>query len=128
MTDAVRSAGARERDTVLMALEMLQSLAMPRSLTAIVMFLYVCENEGLIVSELADIAGVTVPIAARFAKMLAGEFSGCAVRPEARLLELRVGGDKRLRYVHLTEHGRRVRDQLDRLIHKAVAIGGGARA
>ena len=88
-----------------------------------ILFLYVCENEGLIVSELADVAGVPLPMAARVSKMLAGALEDFAVKPDSRLLELREGKeDKRLRHIFLTSHGRRVRAHLDEIIKKASPI------
>src|ERR1700722_12659631 len=100
-----RSTGpVRKRDSLLAALELFQSLELPRSYSSIIMFLYVCENEGLMVSELADVADVRVAVAARLVKILSGDVPDIPVRPDARLLEARESQvDRRLRFIFLTE-------------------------
>ena len=108
---------------MLAAVEYFRELHIPRSLTAIVVFLYVCENEGLIVTELATATGLSVSIAARTAKILSGDYAEFPVRPHERLLELSSSqGDARLRHIYLTDAGRRVRDRLDEYIARAVPI------
>ena len=88
-----------------------------------ILFLYVCENEGLTVSELAEIGGVPVAGAARLTKTSRGPRArrapGCL---EAILFEVRGGADKRLKFVHLSPRGRELRDQRDALIARAAPI------
>ena len=117
----------RERDSLLAALELFRGVEVPRSLTTLILFLYVCENEGLNVSELALAGGVQVAGAARLVKTLAGLVPEEPVPPEAVLFELKsTSADKRLRFVHLSAQGRALRDKLDHLIVRAVPITPGA--
>ncbi len=113
----------RERNTILSALELFRTLDVPRTQTAMILFLYVCENEGLNVSELAEIARVQIAGAARLTKMLAGGLVEEPLPPEAVLFELRTDErDKRLRFVHLSARGREVRDELEAMIARAAPI------
>src|SRR3569623_3502701 len=77
MTEA-RPAARRERNTILAALELLRATGAPRVFHTLLLFLYVCENEGLTVSELAFVAGMHVTTTARLVKALAGEGSAAA--------------------------------------------------
>ena len=121
MTDD--DAPRRERDSLLAALELFRGVEVPRSLTTLILFLYVCENEGLNVSELALAGGVQVAGAARLVKTLAGLVPEEPVPPDAVLFELKsTSADKRLRFVHLSPRGRALRDQLEGLIARAVPI------
>ncbi len=117
----------RERDSLLAALEAFRRLHVHRSVTTVILFLYVCENEGLNVSELAQITGIQVAGAARLVKMLAGEIPEEHVPDEAILFSLKTSSrDKRLRFVYLSRQGQALRDELDRLIARAVPIRPGA--
>ena len=121
MTEA--GAPRRDRDSLLAALELFRSIEVPRSLTTLILFLYVCENEGLNVSELALAGGIQVAGAARLVKTLAGLVPEEPVAPEAVLFELKsTPVDRRLRFVHLSSRGRALRDQLDALIARATPI------
>ena len=121
MTEA--PAARRERDTLLAALELFRGVEVPRSLTTLILFLYVCENEGLNVSELALAGGIQVAGAARLVKTLAGLVPEEPMPADAVLFELKsTPADKRLRFVHLSPRGRALRDQLDGLIARAVPI------
>jgi DNA-binding MarR family transcriptional regulator len=123
MSDPVSALSPRERDSLLAALELFRELNAPRSLTTLILFLYVCENEGLNVSELAEIGRIQVAGAARLTKTLAGKVPEEPVPPRSVLFELRSSPeDRRLRFVHLSEHGRALRDQLERLIARATPI------
>ncbi|HWE44792.1 MAG TPA: hypothetical protein VG407_02100 [Caulobacteraceae bacterium] len=113
----------RERDSLLAALELFRGVEVPRSLTTLILFLYVCENEGLNVSELALAGGVQVAGAARLVKTLAGLVPEEPVPPAAVLFELKsTSADKRLRFVHLSPRGRALRDELDGMIARAIPI------
>jgi hypothetical protein len=121
MTEA--EAPARERDSLLAALELFRGLHLHRSVTTVILFLYVCENEGLNVSELAHASGLQVAGAARLVKMLAGEIAEEPIPPEAVLFSLKSSpDDKRLRFIHLSRRGRELRDEMERLIARAVPI------
>ena len=122
------AAPRRERDALLAALELFRGVEVPRSLTTLILFLYVCENEGLNVSELALAGGVQVAGAARLVKTLAGLVPEEPVPPEAVLFDLKsTPKDKRLRFVHLSPRGRALRDQLEDLIARATPINPRAR-
>jgi DNA-binding MarR family transcriptional regulator len=113
----------RERDSLLAALELFRDLPIPRNLTSLILFLYVCENEGLNVSELAQVGGVDVTGAARIAKTLAGQSHEAPLPPEAVLFELHPSEeDRRVKIIRLSARGRAMRDQLERMIRRAVPI------
>ncbi|HWE46541.1 MAG TPA: hypothetical protein VG407_10980 [Caulobacteraceae bacterium] len=114
---------ARRRDTILAALEAFREENLPRSLTGLMLFLYICENEGLTVSELAHIARVHVAMAARIVKTMAGEAHETPLSPERVIFELRTSkDDKRLKLIHLSDRGRQIRARLEALIADAVPI------
>ena len=81
MTDPA-FAGKRERDSLLAALELFRELDTPQSTNALALFLYVCENEGVNMSELAYVSRLHVATAARLARALAGEDEALAVRQD----------------------------------------------
>jgi DNA-binding MarR family transcriptional regulator len=121
MSDA--ASGRRRRDTILAAIEAFREENLPRSLTGLMLFLYICENEGLTVSELAHVAHVHVAMAARIVKTMAGQTHETPLSPERVIFELRGSPeDKRLKLIHLTPRGRAIRDRLDRLIAEAAPI------
>ncbi|MBU1538165.1 MAG: MarR family transcriptional regulator [Alphaproteobacteria bacterium] len=93
------------------------------TLRDIIAFLYVAENEGLNLKELAYTCGFTDSTASRTARSLAAAGSRDALPPAFGLLEVRLNpADRRGRTLHLTEAGRRLRDQLDDAINSAVPI------
>jgi DNA-binding MarR family transcriptional regulator len=113
----------RERNTVLAALELFRSLDLPRTQTSMLLFLYVCENEGLNVTELAEVSRMQVAGAARVTRALAGGLEDEPAPPQSVLFELRTDSkDRRLRFVHLSDRGREVRDQLEALIERGAPI------
>ncbi len=100
----------RRRDTILAAIEAFREESLPRSLTGLMLFLYICENEGLTVSELAHVARVHVAMSARIVKTMAGEAHETPLAPERVIFELRSSPeDKRLKLIYLTERGRQIR-------------------
>src|SRR3569832_223679 len=128
MTEA-RPAARRERNTLLAALELFRATGAPRVFHTLLLFLYVCENEGLTVSELAFVAGMHVTTTARLVKALAGEGSAAADSEEgdaglqAPLFAVRPSpDDHRLRFVQLTPEGRALRDRMSGLIVAARPI------
>lgn len=113
----------RRRNTILAALELFRGLGIPRGFNAMLTFLYVCENEGLTVTELAQVTRMSVASAARLTRIVAGSDPLEPAPAEAVLLELRPSTkDKRVSNVHLTERGREVRNQLERIIRDAAPI------
>jgi hypothetical protein len=113
----------RRRDTILAALEAFREENLPRSLSALMLFLYICENEGLTVSELAFVSRTPVAMAARIVKMLAGETPDALLTPDCAIFEYRTSAkDKRLKFVYLAQRGRLICDRLERLIEDAAPI------
>lgn len=108
---------------------MIEALALFRSLNPsitvneIVTFLYTCENEGLRVQELANVAQMTEPTASRSIRSFGPVSSEWARAPACGLIEAFLNPqDGRSRVLHLTPAGREVRDRLDEIIRQAVAI------
>lgn len=113
----------RRRNSCLQALEAARAFSNAMTLGDIIAFLYVAENEGLNLKELAYTCGFTDSTASRTARSLAAPGSRDALPPAFGLLEVRLNdADRRGRTLHLTESGKRLRDQLDDAIMSAVLI------
>jgi DNA-binding MarR family transcriptional regulator len=86
-------------------------------------FLYIAENQGLNVTELADICRTTTATASRTARALMIEGAMDALPPFFGLVEARPNPqDSKGRILFLTKAGRRLRDELDDLIRQASPI------
>lgn len=119
-TNEATGARKRGRNSVLEALETFRALNTPRAFHGMILFLYVCENEGLNVSELAYVADMQVATTARVVNILSGEGDESALPPEEALFEFRTSTeDRRLKFVHLSERGRQLRDRVERIIAQA---------
>lgn len=93
------------------------------SVNEIAAFLYVCENEGLSVQELAFVAKLTQSTASRSLRALGPPGSQWSQPPALGLVEAFLNpSDARSHVVHLTAHGRELRERLDRIIRTAVTI------
>jgi len=126
-TSEAAVAGRRERNSLLQALEVFRRLEIPRSFHALILYLYVCENEGLNVSELAYVAGLQVATTARLVKVLAGDLPEEPLKDGHALFEFQTSPeDRRLKFVHLTERGRALREELEGIITACHPIGMGA--
>ena len=113
----------RRRNTILAALEVFRGEDLPRSLSSFLLFLYVCENEGLTVSELAHVTRTSVAMTARIVKMLAGDTTETPLAPERSIFMLRDSPlDRRLKLVHLSSRGRLLRNRFEALIEEASPI------
>ena len=113
----------RPRDSLLEAILALKAQDARISVNEIVAFLYVCENEGLSVQELAFVAGLTQSTASRSLRSLGRQGSDWAHPPAIGLVEAFLNPtDGRSHVVHLTDKGRALRDRLDELIRRAVPI------
>jgi DNA-binding MarR family transcriptional regulator len=113
----------RPRDSLLEAVLSLKALDARISVNEIVAFLYVCENEGLSVQELAYVAGLTQSTASRSLRSLGRPGSDWAQAPALGLVDAFLNPtDGRSHVVHLTDEGRNLRDHLDQLIRRAVPI------
>lgn len=110
----------RRRNSVLDVLALYQALGAPGGLVSLVAFLYLCENEGLCISELAAVAGLNMAAASRAAHSLARSEDADGLTPAPGLVELRQTG--RVRALFLTQAGRDFRDRIDSRIRRAVTI------
>ncbi len=111
---------ARRRNSLLEALEHFRSEDPNTRLSTVLAFLYLCENEGFCISELAAAAGMTLATASRAARSLAAPDAPGALPPALGLAELRPQG--KVRALHLTSAGRDLRDRLDETIVRATMI------
>jgi DNA-binding MarR family transcriptional regulator len=118
----------RRRDSLLEALELFRRIHPAISIIHVLAFLYVCENEGLNVSELAALCQTTCATASRTAHALASG-GGEAAAINTALVELRTNPrNPKGRLLFLTEAGLRLRDRLDHLIARRDPIQPPARA
>jgi DNA-binding MarR family transcriptional regulator len=97
------------------------------SVSHVVAFLYIAENQGLNVTELADICRTTTATASRTARALMVEGAMDSLPPFFGLVEARPNpADSKGRILFLTAAGRRLRDELDEIIGQAAPIVGSA--
>jgi DNA-binding MarR family transcriptional regulator len=114
----------RSRNAVLQALIAFKDLHPRVSVNEAIAFLYVCENEGLTVQELACVAGFTQSTASRSLRALGPEGSPWSQPPALGLCEAFINPhDGRSHVVHLSERGRALREQLEAIIVRAAPIG-----
>ena len=113
----------RPRDSLLEAVLALKALDPRISVNEVVAFLYVCENEGLSVQELAFVADLTQSTASRSLRSLGRPGSEWAQPPALGLVDAFLNpNDGRSHVIHLTDAGRNLRDHLDDLIRRAIPI------
>lgn len=113
---------ARRRNSLLQLLEYFRTLDAEIVVNDILVFLYVCENEGLNVKELATLARLTEATASRRARALAAPDIAFPVAPSMGLLEIFQGDDGRTRLLYLTDKGREVRQVVSDLIASATPL------
>jgi DNA-binding MarR family transcriptional regulator len=119
----------RLRNSCLQALETARAVSRDISLRDVVAFLYVAENEGINLKELAYACGFTHSTASRTARSMAAKGAPDALPPFLGLIDVRVSTtDMRGRTLHLTGEGRALRDALDVAILRAVPIAPGSAA
>lgn len=107
----------RRFNTVLAVLELLDRAYPGLSMGASRALLYVAENPGLSTSELAELCGVTLATASRTVRALAGPDIPHSLPPSLGLVRLgRLGDDRRLVTVELSEVGKAFCRRLDQLI------------
>jgi len=117
------SSSARRRNSILGALEILRALDPGITINNLIVLLYVAENQGLNVSELAAICGLNKPTASRAVRALASVGEAGALPPHLGLVKLcRDGPAKNSRTLRLTPAGERLCARLERLIDDAVPI------
>lgn len=114
------SAGTRRRNAVLEALELFRSEEAGTRLSTVIAFLYVCENEGFCISELAAASGMTLATASRAARSLTAADAPGALAPALGLAELRREG--KVHALHLTPAGQALRARLNATIIRATTI------
>lgn len=113
----------RRRNTGLDIMERMRSQGEGMTFNAMLVFMYVAENQGVNVSDLARMCRMTEATASRSARALATAESPAALPPSLGLLELRLDpNDGRGRLVFLTPLGAGLRDAIDRSIVGAVTI------
>lgn len=104
-------------------MERLRALGDGMTFNAMLVFMYICENEGINVSELAQVCRMTEATASRSARALAAPGAPGALPPSLGLVELRQDPfDGRGRLLFLTAAGRKLRDAVDESIRAAVTI------
>ncbi len=113
----------RRRNTVLEALERMRRAEPQLNLMHVLTFLYICENEGLNVSELAQVCRTTRASASRNARSLAERAAAGSLAPHLGLVDVRPNpSSPQGRVLYLTRAGRRMRDELEALIAEARPI------
>lgn len=113
----------RRRDSVLEALEILRAAEPAISLTHTLAFLYICENEGLNISELASVCRTTIATASRTARALTAKGAPDSLKPAAGWVESRPNPtDSKGRVLFLTETGRQLRARIDAVIRACQPI------
>jgi DNA-binding MarR family transcriptional regulator len=114
----------RRRNAGLDIMERLRAQGDSMTFNAMLVFMYVAENEGINVSDLARICRMTEATASRSARALAPAGVPGSLPPSLGLLELRPDPhDGRGRLLYLTTTGRKLRDQIDATIRDGVTIG-----
>jgi DNA-binding MarR family transcriptional regulator len=115
----------RRRDTVLHAIDLFRRQAPGLTLTHLVVFLYAAENQGITLSELAQLIGMNLPTTSRAARALMRSGLPNALPPNLDLLEVRTNPDNTSgRIVILSPKGQQMVEKLDRAIQAAIPIRG----
>lgn len=113
----------RKRNACLASMERMRGWRVDVSLNEMLTFLYLCENEGITVRELAVLTKLNESTASRTVARLAGDRGelgpgGAAlIEPKAR------EEDRRGLALMLSDAGRALRSDLDALIAQAAPIG-----
>ena len=113
----------RPRNTVLAAMHLFKTLDPRVSVNEIMAFLYVCENEGLTVQDLAVVGHLTQSTASRSLRALGPADSEWSLEPALGLVRAYLHpSDARSHVIQLTELGLDMRERLDGLIRQAEPI------
>ena len=122
-TDTAPGSSVRRRDTVLATLEIFRGLDVGITTNNIVTFLYLCENEGISVTELAALAGLNPATASRSIRSLAAPGARWSLAPHLGLIEvLGYGVSRNSKTLRLTPLGAEIRDRISALIELGVRI------
>lgn len=120
-----RASTRRSRNSCLEILERFRRRGATVALIDVLAFLYVCENPGVNIRELAQLCAVSASTASRTARGLAERGAPFALPPFLGLLAVKPNPlDDRGRTLHLTQAGASFRDELEVLIAKAAPIVG----
>lgn len=113
----------RRRNAVLAAIETARAQDVGLTLTNLLVLLYVAENEGLSISELALVCGFNKPTASRAARSLGSRTDRGALPPYLGLVRLCSDGPtKNSRTLRLTAAGQALCERIDGHIIEAVPI------
>ena len=113
----------RQKNAVLEGVLALQQAAPGLSLSEILTFLHVAENEGARIKDVAQLCGFTEATASRSARGLAPPDMPGALSPAHGLLVLVRGPrENTSRHVYLTDRGRALRDRINEIIAAASPI------
>lgn len=123
MTDAL----LRRRNTLLACLTLLRKRAPDITVSEMLAFLYVAENGGIRVKELAELMTTTQATASRAARALVSRGDPGALPPGRGWLVMSSNGRENIsRHLYLTPLGVEVTSHLDALIERAQPIRGRA--
>jgi DNA-binding MarR family transcriptional regulator len=113
----------RKRNTILAALERFRDGTPDLWVNNIVTFLYVSENEGINIKELAEISRLSLPTASRAIRSFASPGDTDSARPRLGLVDIFGNpSDGRGKLLFLSEAGRALVKDLDGLIAQARPI------
>jgi DNA-binding MarR family transcriptional regulator len=123
MTDGIE----RRRNTLLACMTMLRRRAPQITVTEIMVFLYVAENSGVRVKELAHLMATTPATASRAARALVSIGDPGALPPSRGWLVMSSNDREKIsRHLYLTPLGAQITEQLDALIGRSQPIFGRA--
>lgn len=126
MTEPTR----RRRNAVLASLEAARRRHPQIGLKNLIAFLYVAENPGIQMVELAEITGLLLPTASRIVRALCDETTPGVLPPCMGLLRLEEppNGEAGARRILLTGTGTALVDEIDRLIARGQSLREGSRS
>lgn len=117
---------SRRRSTILAAVETFISIDPGITLNSVLVFLYVAENQGLTISELAAVSGLQKPTASRCIRSLAERGSPDSLPPYLGLICVRRGGlAKNSKTLSLSRSGFDLCQRLERHIEGRIFISSG---
>jgi DNA-binding MarR family transcriptional regulator len=115
----------RRRNSLLESIETLRGLEPRINISELVVFFYVAENPGINIAELAQVAGMNMATASRSIRAMTSTDTEGALPPYCGLIDIQPNpDDARGRLLFLSEAGKKLCRELDRIIRNAVAIDG----
>lgn len=116
----------RRRNAVLASLEAARRRHPQIGLKNLVAFLYVAENPGIQMVELAEVTGLLLPTASRVVRALCDEATPGSLPPHMGLLRLEKPpeGEPGARRIVLTGTGTALAEEIDRLIARGQTLHG----